>query len=376
MTQPEFPTLYKQTSTGGVQEWRIAVEGTVITTTYGLIDGKKQTAQRVITEGKNIGRSNETTPEQQAAADAQSMFDKQRKKHYVLTAAEAAAGTVDSSVIAGGAKPMLAHSYEKQADKITFPAAVQPKLDGHRCIATVGADGSVTLWSRTQKLITGVPHISAALETLGLTEGTVLDGELYNHAYRNEFEQLTSLIRQKTPKDGHEAVQYHVYDVPSMPEAPFSDRASFLAEVITDDVRDAVRVVETQAVEDEAEMREWMSTWLDAGYEGLMIRNTASPYKNGRSRDLQKVKTFDDAEYTIIKVEEGVGRMAGRAIFVCAAVNGEEFRCKMAGPLDALTEIWDSKDEYVGKTLTVQYQGLSANGIPRFPVGLRLRQDV
>jgi DNA ligase-1 len=123
-------------------------------------------------------------------------------------------------------------------------------------------------------------------------------------------------------------------------------------------------------------MQELFSVFMEQNYEGAMVRNALGTYKNKRSYDLQKVKEFDDAEFQIVDVEEGRGSMKGHAIFVCQAPNGETFNCKMKGDLDNLATIWESKDDYIGNQLTVQYQGLSQYGIPRFPVGVRVREDV
>jgi len=366
-----FPTLYKKTSTGAIQLWKIQVDNNTITTTYGQVDGAMQTASDTIREGKNIGKSNETTPQSQAQLEAAAMWDKKRKKHYVENIEHAKKSIVDTTVIAGGILPMLAQSYSKHSAKIQFPAAVQPKLDGHRCIAMVD-DGEVTLWTRTQKPITGVPHINAALEDLNLPDGTVLDGELYNHDYRNRFEELTSFIRNPNPKDGHEVVEFHVYDHPE--ELGFSYRWAKLTEF---KLATPIVPVETKFVEDAEQLTEEFRNFLNEGYEGLMVRNLNGSYLNKRSYDLQKVKEFEDAEYKIVDIEEGRGRLAGKGIFVCETTTGERFNCKMMGDLDNLTEYWEHPERYLGQQLTVQFQGLTnASGVPRFPVGVRIREDV
>lgn len=369
-----FPTLYKRNSNGSTQQWTIAVDGATITSTYGQVGGKLQTASEVIREGKNAGRANATTPEEQAMLEARSSWEKKQKKGYHTDIDKAKAGTVDEEFVAGGVNPMLAQSFAKHGHKITFPASCQAKLDGHRCIAVVGPTGWVTLWSRTRKPITGVPHIARAIGRMQLPPGTVLDGELYHHDYRDRFEELTSFIRQQTPKPGHEVVQYHVYDLPSS-DAPFGERMRWLWE---NAYRrgSSVRIVRTITVDTADDLGDAFQSFLAEGYEGAMVRNTDSPYVGKRSYDLQKVKEFDDAEFTITGVVEGRGRLAGRGIFVCDAGNGSTFQVKMAGPLEALNEFLEHPERFVGRALTVQFQGKTADGFPRFPVGLRFREDV
>lgn len=355
--------------------WQIEVEDSTIVTTYGQVGGKLQVARDVVTEGKNIGRSNETSPAEQALSEAQSQWEKKLKnKGYAQTVAAAIAGESDAAFVAGGIVPMLAHGFDKQGHKITYPAFTQPKLDGHRCIAMIN-DGIATLWTRSRKPITGVPHIVAALQNAGLDDGTVLDGELYNHDYRDRFEELTSFIKRPEPKPGHEAVQYHVYDMVS--DQPFRVRQFELSALWSVLVPESpIVVVDTVLVADEAAAMTVFAEFTELGYEGSMLRNADSAYVNKRSYDLQKVKTMADAEWPVVAVETGRGKMADKAVFVCQTEGGTTFRVKMKGTLDSLRQYVDDPSLAVGRLLTVQYQNMTADGVPRFPIGLRLRDDI
>lgn len=382
-------TLYKLTSTGKVQTWNIEAYGSdaiaYLKTTYGLLDGKKQVATEVISEGKNLDKANATTALTQAYAEAQQQWEKKVKKGYVQNIEDAEEKKIDTNFITGGVDPMLAHSYDKQGHKIKYPAYMQPKLDGHRCIAIIQED-KCTLWSRTRKPITGVPHIAAQLlEAFGPVAATmptgaiILDGELYNHDYREKFEELTSFIRQETPKPGHEIVQYWVYDyiVDGLDNAQRMEILSTLAGYRAENgLAYSVQFLDTTEVKDEEEMTAVFGVYVDAGFEGGMMRNVAGLYKGKRSYDLQKVKLMQDAEYEIVDITSGKGKMAGKAMFHCVTPEGKEFRVKMKGALDDLVKYLEHKDEYIHKYLTVQYQKLSAEGVPIFPVGLRIREDV
>lgn len=375
MTDLSTPTLYKINSNGSTQEWTVSVVGSTIVKRFGQTGGKIQEARDTITEGKNVGRANETSPERQALLEARSQWEKKLKSSgYVQTIDAAVAGETDASV-AGGILPMLAHSFDKQGHKITYPAYTQPKLDGHRCIA-MRTDGAWTLWSRTRKPITGVPHILDALAGINPASGDLaLDGELYNHDYRDKFEELTSFIKRSEPKPGHEVVQYHIYDV--VRPGSFESRNNHLEALywcIVDD--DVLVVVDTQLVSDEDEAMEAFDNYVAQGYEGSMLRNAQGQYVNKRSYDLIKVKTMADAEFKIVDVTEGRGKMAGKAIFVCETSSGSTFRVKMKGALDSLQQYVDDPSLAVGRLLTVQYQNLTTDGIPRFPIGLRLREDI
>ncbi len=376
-----FPTLYKRASSGKIQEWTIWVGGdndsAQIVTTYGVVGGKLQTASETIREGKNVGKTNETNPFQQACAEAQAQWEKKKKnKGYVESIEAAEAGERDASVL-GGIDPMLAHKYSERASKIVWPAYVQPKLDGHRCIAII-ENGVCTLWSRQRKPILSMPHIVAALERAfpDKNDKLILDGELYNHDYRDKFEQLTSKIRQTKPVPGHEVVEYWVYDVVN--GDTFRSRNNYLDTFMDTLYYTGISCVKTVATAfclDEKSMTEFFNLFTSAGYEGLMIRNSDSHYKFGRSYDLQKVKEFQDAEFPVVDVIPGKGKMSDKGVFICKTDSGKEFKAKMVGPLDELRKYLDNKNDYIGKMLTVKFQKYSADGIPVFGVAMRFRED-
>ena len=369
------PKLFKKTSTGAIQEWEVSVaiiDGDVnIINKYGQVGGKIQVSRELVLEGKNAGKANETTPINQGLAQAKSRWEKQLKKGYVQSIEDAQAGKVDA-IIEGGIAPMLAHKFSEQAHKIKYPALAQPKLDGHRCIYNE-ADGNGGLWSRTRKPINSAPHIVNAI-CKGSPCG-FLDGELYNHDYKANFEELSSLIRQEEPKEGYENIQYHVYDIPN-PALTNFERYEMLEELRPIFIGSPVHIVETIVVNDEDELMTAFEHFLAEGYEGCMVRNMDGLYVNKRSYDLQKIKEFDDAEFKIIGIKVGTkGSMAGKAVFTCQ--NGDvTFDCKLKGNMDELTKYANDPSLVVGKILTVKYQGMTKYGQPRFPVGLRFREDI
>lgn len=370
----ELPKLYKTTGTGKTQTWQIFVEGPETYTKFGPTDGTIQTSARETAIPKNEGKSNATTAEEQAVLDAESKWRKKLSSGYVRTLEEIGAGTVDAS-IQGGIFPMLAKSYRKDGHKIAFPAFAQPKLDGHRCVAVVDGQGKCALWTRKRKPYTSVPHIVRAVEALGLKD-VVLDGELYAHSFREKFEDLAHLVRQSVPEAGHEAIEYHVFDMQS-PDG-FGRRHERLSKLLAHS-RNPIVLVDTCRVDDEAALMAAFEEFRAQGYEGAMVRNAEGAYESHpthRSSDLQKIKTFDDAEWLIVGIKEGKGKLAGHAIFTCRTQDGSEFDVKLAGDTAALKGYFENPGKAIGKLLTVQYQGLTGkSGVPRFPVGLRLRED-
>ena len=365
-----LPTLYKRASSGKIQEWTIGVEKSTIITIHGQTDGKKQRTEDVIKEGKNIGRSNETSPADQALAEATSKWEGKIKKGYVEDISRAAAGEKD---IDGGYDCMLAHKFADHGHKIKYPAYIQPKLNGHRCLAII-VDGECTLWSRTRKPITSMPHIVEELQ-LVYPKGThELDGELYNHTYKDGFEHIASLIRQEVPKPNCTDVEYHLYD--KRVEEGFADRIEQLRTKLhchekAKGLLKYIKFVETLPAKDEEDMMSFFEHFLKLGYEGGMARNANGIYAGKRSYDLQKIKEFQDDEFQIIDCVEGRGSYAGCGIFVCKAKNGDPFNVKMRGPKERLMEFLSKPSLWKGKKLTVKYQYISVYGIPIFPVGER-----
>lgn len=375
-----LPTLFKKTATGAAQEWTVGTDGNTIVTRWGQVGGTIQVTRDEIKTGKNIGRSNATTPTQQAELEAQSQWEKKLKKGYVQNLVDAREGKTDA-IIEGGIFPMLAHRYDEQGHKLTFPCFGQPKLDGHRCVAVVDEKGRCTLWSRTRKPITSMAHIVQAIESLGI-HSTIFDGELYNHEYRNRFEELTSFIRATDFRPGAEVVQYHIYDMPSAWD--FWQRINFLLSLpITSqnkffsDRPDIIRIVETRMASDEDELIAMFNQFLEQGYEGAMARNANGHYLNKRSYDLLKIKEFIDEEFQVIGVEEGRGKLVGHAIFVCKTKSDIEFRAKLKGKQEELKQYFEHPELAVGRQLTVKHQGYTnKNGVPRFPVAMRFREDI
>jgi DNA ligase-1 len=317
---------------------------------------------------------------QQAEMQAESDWKKQLKKGYVKSIEEAQAGVVDA-IIEGGISPMLAHKFNEQGHKIKYPALAQPKLDGHRCTSQnmtvllhhISENGNeISLWSRTRKPITSCPHI---IEALKYTTFPRLDGELYNHEYHNNFEELSSLIRQEEPKEGYEKIQYHVYDMPSS-DMTNGERNEILQSFKKGFEGTPIQIVETLVVNDEDELMEAFDHFIAQGYEGCMVRNMDGLYVNKRSYDLQKVKDFLDDEFKVIGVKVGTkGSMSGKAVFTFELSNGETFDAKMKGKLDDLIQYAEHPELIIGKMVTVKYQGYTKYGKPRFPVAMRIRYE-
>ena len=363
----ETPTVYKKTSTGKIQQWRAWVEktetGYLLKVESGQTDGKlTETAGQVIDEGKQ-GRS----AEEQAIFEAISKTNKKRDEAYFDSVEEA-----ETQV---KLLPMLAHPFDKRKHNITYPAIVQRKFDGVRCLAVLNRDNSVTLMSRKGKEFPHLNHIREDVAMNNRDRNLVLDGELYSDTL--SFQELVGLVRRVTLKPGNDEqmleVSLRVYDCISLNSEPdFRERYETIRQVT--DGATYLSLVENVTVENEDEIHAAQAQFVEEGYEGAMVRNLTGAYRIGkRSADLQKVKTFLDGEYTISGFVEGTGNEAGCVVWECQTPDGQTFRVRPRGTQEARRELFENGGDYVGQQLTVRYQELTDDGVPRFPVGIAIR---
>lgn len=352
----KFPTLYKRTNAGKIQEWTMEVEGNRFRTISGQTDGKKVTSEWTACFGKNIGRANATTDDEQAMAEATSRFTKQKDKHYHED--------IKDADVAKFPKAMLAHKYEEFDD--TFPVFSQPKLDGIRCLITV--DG---MWTRGGKPIISAPHIFEAVEWIfGLNPELVLDGEIYTHKLRDDFNKIISLAKKSKPTqadldESAEHLQYWMYDV--INDGIFNDRYA-AADSIAQHSGPAIQMTPTHAVETQEELDELYGEYQINGYEGQMIRKPNSLYEGKRTKSLLKRKEFVDEEFTIISLNEGKGNYAGMIKSVTLTDGNITFDSGIKGNQEFLLDLMGKVEAYPGKQATVRYQNKTPDGIPRFPV--------
>jgi DNA ligase-1 len=384
-----LPKLFKKTQTGALQEWTISVDGCIITTIFGQVGGRLQTTEDIIKEGKNLGKANATTPQQQAEAEANAKWQKQLKKGYSPSMEKAENGETEA-VIEGGILPMLSinKSYPKDPilDKyLKYPCLIERKLDGVCCIAII-ENGKATLWSRTRKNIKSVPHIVEELQARFPNPGyLVLHGELYNHDYSDRFEDLISIIKSSEPDaEGlYKVIQFHVYDLPEHAgytnnKTPYKDRYDRYCKLIagTNPPNAGVIAVPAYYCNNLKELLKYYEQFLEEGYEGGMAKNLEAPYEGGkRSHNILKMKEFADAEFIIIDIEDGKGKDADVASkFVCKMPDSDKtFKARMKCPHAKKKEYWLNKDKYLGKFITVTYKRLTKDGIPYIPVGRTIR---
>lgn len=362
-----YPTLYKRTNTGAVQIWFAVVDGDRYQTTSGQLEGKKTSSGWVICEPKNVGRANATTAEQQAISEVESLYKKRLEKEY--------RESIDEIDVETFFQPMLATKWEDRKDRVSGLVFVQPKLDGIRCIAK--KDG---LWTRQGKKIVAAPHIEAALADLFAADPTlILDGELYNHALKDDFNKIVSCVKKQKPTaedlvTSAGLIHYHVYDVPTV-AGTFGKRLQFL-QCLPKMVNSAViQVVPTSnAGADEVDVQ--AMEYIEQGYEGAIVR-IDGPYENKRSQYLIKWKQFRDEEFEIIDVLPGRGHKADKAASIVLQLSdGRSFNAGVIGNDEYATQLLLDKDNVIGKSGTVVFFNYTPDGVPRFPKFKGVRWDV
>jgi DNA ligase-1 len=370
-----LPTLYKRDTKGKVRvltiEYGYDDESTAGTRSIaGIQDGQLVTSGWKLCLPKNVGKVNATTNITQAIAEAQASWDKKREKEYF-----ADIKLIDTYE---KFKPMLAGDYTKQRVQLDSGFS-QPKLDGIRCVAN-----STGLWTRAGKPITSCPHIWNAVKPILVANPTLtLDGELYNHELKDDFNKITSLVRklkstEADMKEAKELVQYHIYDAQDSlsPELSFSLRSTMIDSLVNDKCL-FLKKVPTELCVNQEELDELYSKYMTDGYEGQMVRKD-TPYENKRSNGLLKRKEFITEEFTVVSMLEGQGNWAGHVKhFALTLPSGETCGAGVRGKQEVLKELWEVGDTPTWATL--RYFGLTPDGVPRFPVvidyGFGQRED-
>jgi DNA ligase-1 len=265
-------------------------------------------------------------------------------------------------------KPMLAHKFDDKRVNWSKPVYIQPKLDGVRCLLTKhGA------FSRTGKQFKNIAHIELALiPFFKQYPDIVLDGELYNHKLKDDFEKIISLVRKQKPtaddrRNAQHLVQFHIYDYIDGKYESYKTRMHQLVNSAIYDVQ--IKYVPAYLVDSYNYAREMHADFLEKGYEGSIIRLDGL-YKHGRSYDLMKFKDFSDDEATIVGYEAGKGKRTGTlGKFLMMDDEGIEFGCPPGKGFTYkdLANILDNIHDYIGKRATFTFFERTKAGNYRHP---------
>jgi DNA ligase-1 len=379
-----YPTLYSRTSTGATQIWFMEQDGHKYRSTSGQLDGQKIVAEWTEAEGKNIGRSNETSAVAQALSEIDAKYKKQLKTGYFKDIKD-----IDEEQYF---QVMLAKSYEDYADEIDWSKGVgiQIKYNGGRIVAR--KDG---LWTRKGEKYISIPHIEDALKPFFQKfPDAVLDGEGFNYDLRERLNEIMKLLRKTvhvTAADlqrSKELIRFYVYDGFGMSNK--SGRISlqsdhylirkmaidnaFFAPCFAERYDGIIGKVPTWVVNSKAELEKRYQKFLDERHEGAIIRILDQPYENKRSRYLLKYKPVDDDEFEVVSIQDGDGKFANRASTITCkrldhktyADGSNQFDATFKGTNEEAIECWDNRQDFVGRKITIYYNGVTGYGKPNY----------
>jgi len=351
--------LYKKDTKGKIRYLDITSFGDQIIQKSGVLGTTKEIKHSKIAKPKNIGKSNETTSEQQAQIEVESIILSKLQEGYFQSIKEA-----ENEVII---LPMLAKSYDDEKHKIDWDNCwIQPKLDGMRCLAHITKDGKVTLVSRDGRTIENMHHIEVELSNIKLD--IILDGELYLHGL--SFQENMKLIKKYRTGET-EKIRYNVYDVVS--DNNFNIRHEIIRSIRFDRINHC-DLVTTHKIINEHQLKEIHISHIGSGFEGTMVRWGLKPYKlNGRSENLLKYKDFKDLDAVIIDIEPGEQRPEWGIPVL--KFGDKIFKAGLRFSHEDRKEFLSNKNNYIGKTATIRYFELTDDGIPRFPIMVGIRLD-
>ena len=283
-------------------------------------------------------------------------------------------------------KPMLAYKVDKKPVDWSENVFIQPKLDGVRCVIYLDDKENIRCFSRTGKEFHNLQHIKDSLHNFFKMEtefsantDVVLDGELYNHDLRDNFEKIISLVRKQKPTDSDkleakELVQFHCYDyIETVMNQPYGYRMNQLT--TSDMYSYCVKYVPTNLILRMDDARVYHSRNLANGYEGSILR-LDKPYEQKRSYNLQKFKDFSDTEATIVGYEIGKGKREGTlGKFLMMDDDGNRFGCPPGKGYNYkdLANILNNIHNYIGQRATFTYFERTQAGSYRHPMFKTIR---
>ena len=391
-------TLYKRDKKGKVRAWSIEHDAVSYWTISGIYpDGKMTKTAPTFVEQKNVGKANETSLEQQVLNEVASKIQYQIDQGF----------TYEIPTEEKRFEVSLANKYQDRQEKgkLDFPYFVEPKLDGVRCYIKM-VDGDIRMFSRKHKEFVSCPHIVTnefVQKFFEMYPDAILDGELYNHDLKDDFNKIVSLVKKSKPKaedleESAKLVQYHCFDsyYPSEPQLIYTERKTRLLNILHQydwvghhlyDVSKGCfylvgvgwvhyfsggwKLVVPDAVDSETLVEHYIERIVEHGYEGIMLKKDV-PYFFGRSFDMLKYKKFFDKEFKIVDFEEGNGNLVGiAAAVICETEDGQTFKAGVMGTQDYARDLFTNKDLFKGKMATIVYQALTPmkdgkGGVPRF----------
>jgi DNA ligase-1 len=368
MDERDLPRIYGLSRTGKVKQWEATVseqpDGTAIMyVKSGYVGQKIREIPKHIRKGKNIGKSNETSPFEQALSEAESKWNGKRDQNYETEMID------PDNYVPRLMLPQCASDPRK--GNIVFPAFIQPKLNGICNLAELSEIGIILHHSKGGHLFKTLAHLDKWL--IELNAPAPPHGELYYHGL--SLQTIGSYTKKIKPDQ--DKLEYWLYDIAWIGPV-FEERMSWLQREIPKLGDECpIKLTPTSIVNNYAEAKVYHDQCVQNGFEGAMLKNKAGVYIfQHDSKDLEKVKEFEDDEFEIIGGKEGTGGDEGCIIYRCITESGLEFDARPRGTVERRQQMFQNLKNDIGKKLTVRYAELSDVGIPLQPVGIPVAEAV
>lgn len=364
-------TLYSLDSSGNVRIWYMEQKLNEYRMISGIKDGALVYSDWTTVFGKNTGKKNQTSDEEQCKKEIEAKYKKKLKEDYFENESDIGKTRF--------IQPMLAHKL-KDYDPIEIGLfsgcwGIQPKLNGSRCIIT--KDGA---WTRKGEQYLTIPHITNSLAPFFLAfPNAVLDGELFNESLRQKLNELMSLVRktknigQEELKKSKDIVQYHIYDGFGFDGLTQLDTYLIRYKWIKKNLLENqyantsfIYEVPFEYLKDKFQLDSYYQDLIDDGHEGVILRNLNGTYEQKRSKNLLKHKPEDDCEVTIIDINEGKGNWAGTGKVLTVTGTHGTYDCTFKGCYEDAVQFLEDKDYWIGKKVTIKYNGVTGKGTPNY----------
>lgn len=374
MKPTTLPTLFSRTSTGAVQMWKIEISGDSYWTTHGQVDGKQVTSKPTKALVKNVGRTSETTPGEQAVLEATAKWEKKKKTGYTTEI-----NSIDTCI--SYVEPMLAKHLLDRLDKIDWKRGVlvQVKFNGHRATARL-ENGKVVIKTRKGEIYYSTRHINPDLDVFFKKYPTaVLDGEMFVDSLRARLNDLSSIIRKHkesdiSPEDfakSEKYVRYYVYDGfgfndKTQPSSAYEVRKAFIDKELFAVTKYCVKV-ESRLVHSMQEVNDIFAEYLADGHEGVIVRIAGMPYEIGkRSANLLKYKPCFTSDAVILALHSGTGNWAETAKTATLQWKGKQFDATFLGSIAEGKDRLLHPEKWIGKLVEFKYNDVTGLQVPNF----------
>ena len=279
-------------------------------------------------------------------------------------------------------RPMGAHKLDEHYHKIKYPALVQKKLDGFRCLSHIN-NKTALMYSKGMKNFIFLHHIKneiLKIKELLSDENIYLDGELYEHGLK--LHDISSLVMKKyATKDDEEnmkKISYYIFDIFDVNHLneTFENRYKKLENIFKNYHFKYLKLVNCTTVSSYKEIEKLNNQYLYSGYEGVIVRNKDGIYKlNSKSYDVLRTKEFKRNNFKIISAKEGTGTQKGAIIWNLECLNNsnKSFFAIPIGTIDERIKIYKkyqkTPQNYIGKYVPVKYLEINNEGcVSRNPI--------